>query len=234
MNYWNQCREDDLLYMIIDYLKRIELLYSVNNNKELDIDEVYRVMITCYFVLGEYEKGEEILNAHKTSDFDIYSAYIQIGLKNYDKASEVVSSAYVHSVINILNANVIQVRLAMIKNQVEEAYDISKWGINFIKSVIIREDSFLEVTFILTAYKATIEKYLGLDYSESLKFLKDNYDKLEEVGNDTETIKFYDNKEITSFSIFRNIKERLSKDIEETKESVLYNSMVEIYNLIFE
>ena len=231
--FWQSNKDDDIIYLLIDYLKKLTILYKDNDKKDFDIDEIYKITVICYYVLGKYDLAEEIVKNNRINDIDIYNAYVKMALKKYDEVSSIVENSFVSSIINILNTNIVQVRLAIINNKIEEAYDIAKWGLDFVKSVSAKEDSFLDVTYVLTYYKASIEKYLGLDYEKSLLFLKGNLDKVDNKGNEKERIKFYDKKDLLSISAFRNIEDRLSRDTEEAKETKIYDVMLETFRELF-
>ena len=115
-------------------------------------------------------------------------------------------------------------------NSLKEAYDLAKWSISFIKPIGKNEDLLLDVIYILTFVKAACEKNLGLDFSETLFFLKNNIDLCLKKKNNLIEINFYSDEKVRSFSLEKDVIQTLYDEIIFLKDTNIYEDMFYMFN----
>lgn len=233
LSLWQSRHNDEVLDLVVDYCKRLLVVFRENNSKGITVNDVHKVILYCYIFNEEYEKAKEYIKNNKIYDIGMMEADLELGLDNNDKVMEILSDNFIKSVSLILEGNIIQSRLLVRINKIEEAYDSIKWGIDFIRSIRTREDAFLEILFLLYCFKASCEKYLKIDYSNSIAFLKEHKDQSLSSEEKSELLRFYNDKKVTYFIASKNIIEAIKEEIKLLKNSSIYDDLIFIYKEIY-
>ena len=237
LKYLAECftftRDTSIGELVVEYAKKAALVYQTNNKFGASINDIYKTIIDGYLILDRYDLVKEFIEEHKIQDVKYEQALCEYQLGNNEKASNLNSEIFLSSVIDIVNSNTLQAQVLLKAGKVEEAYNLAKWCISFIKSLENKENLFLEVIVYLSIVSAISEKYLGMDYSKNIKFAKDNYKKIESIHYDSEDIKFYYKEKISFTMMDEGIKTSAYKAIEYLKGSEIYNDAIAIYQEIF-
>lgn len=228
--YFLQSKNLEIVDYLIELYKKAITIYQPNN-ENISLNDLHKGLASLYTVKDRYDLAKQYIEDNHVYGAEETIAECNIELGNYKEALDNVSETFLKAVSLMINSNISQIRLLLRTNQVQEAYDLSKWSIDFVKSIGKNEDILLDVVFFLTALKAICEKYLKLDYSESLIFLKENRSSVSKLQSDTESIKFYMGKKETLFTMVVNFEETMRSEIEGLKKNKeLYESSLELFN----
>lgn len=228
--YFAQSKDLTLVDYLIELYKKSLLIYQPNK-ENISLDDIHRGIATLYIIKDRYDLAKQYIEENNVTNAEDLLAQCDLELGNYKDALENISSNFLKAVSLMINSNIAQIRLLLRQNQVQDAYDLSNWSINFIRSIGKNEEMLLDIVFLLVALKALCEKHLKLDYSESLIFLKENYNKLLDVQTDTENIRFYMGKKETLFTMFTSFEEILRSEIEALKKNKeLYENSLELFH----
>lgn len=233
IEYWKAFRKEDIIDLVIYYCERMILVYREDNMENITIKNIKKTICYCYIIKKRYDLVKEYIKNNDLSDLSVYIAECDYHLGNYELASKAASNAFLESIAKLLNANTTQLKLLLKKNKIEEAYDLVKWCISLIKSIEKNEDLLLDGIYILVFTKASCESNLGLDYSESLLYLKNNSDVSMKKKFDSVEIKFYHDEKVNFSTLITDIKQELYDEIEFLKDSIIYKDMNNIYNKIY-
>ena len=229
---WQISPQDEIVDLAIDYCKKAIVVYQDHNKYDVTKNDIHKEIIMWYVIGERYSEGILYSKSNNVIDNDLLEAELEFKVGNYAKAEEICSNNYLKSIASILNGASTQIRLNAVTNKIDEAYELINWITNFIKSVAKDEDIFIEIIFVLIFIKAACERYLKLDYSDSLQFLKDKYNDTITRDIDTGAIKFYKNKKEPIHIMMKGIKETIDKELKELKDSVIINDMEYIYKII--
>lgn len=233
-DYYFVKRIDGTLDLLIQYIKKAILLYQPGYEGITLNDLHYAVAIT-YYLKGEYELAKQYLKDNQAIRSEELLAQCDLALGHYDKIEKNASGIFLSSIGSLINTSTIQIRAYLRTNRVKDALDLSDWCINLVKSVEKKEEVFLDIIFMLTFIKAFCEKTLGLDYSKSLEFLKENHSKTNGFSNISDGFKFYNTQHIVFTCESGDIKSDLLKEYEELKKNgaKVYQDAFEIFNEVY-
>ena len=233
--YWNKFGDNSVLELIIKYCKKGLAIYNKNNAMNIKIDDIKLMIAEIHQIRFEFDLAKEYLKDIEGSERDTMYAGCEIALGNYESAKGILTESFVHAFSNMVNASISQLRLFLRINEAKEAIDLALWCISFIKSVGKRENELIDILYIIYFYKAVAEKNLKIDWSESIKFLKDNYQIVKDLDNMRSVdFKLFDVKEADYYNAFEDsIQDALWKDVELTKGSFIYDDLVETYKCVF-
>ena len=234
-DYYYAKREDGILDLLEQYLKKAILLYQPNNNRNINLNDLHLMVASLYELKGEYERAKEYLKDNKVIKSEHLMSKCELALGHYDEVEKIASGVFTNSFGSLINNNAIQIRVFLRTNRVKEALDLCDWSIDLVKSVGKDEENLLDIIFIFTFLKAYAEKALGLDYSKSLKFLKENCDKISRFKAISDGFKFYNNQHIIIASESEDIKSDLLKEFNELKKNNVegYQNAFSIFNEVF-
>ena len=86
---------------------------------------------------------------------------------------------------------------------------------------------------MLYCFKASCEKYLKIDYNNSIAFLKEHKDQSLSSEEKSELLRFYNDKKVTYFIASKNIIEAIKEEIKLLKNSSIYDDLIFIYKEIY-
>ncbi len=230
---WKATKDVDIIDLSISYLERMILTFREDNIEKISIKDIKKTICDCYFIKKKYDLVKEYIKNNDLVDMDEYLADCDYYLGNYESAMKTISNVFLESIIKLINSNVTQLKLLLKTNKIIEAYDLTKWSISFIKSIGKNEDLLLDEIYVLTFAKAACEKNLGLDYSESLLFLKNNYDINLKNKNNSVEIKFYYKEKVNVLTLITDIKKELYDESMFLKDSIIHKDMIDIYNELY-
>ena len=217
--------------LIIYFSTKALNIFVPNNSNNVTLNDIHKAIASCLLLKDDCEGAMEYINEHNITGCDLELAECAYKLGDYNKSTYLLSDIFLKSIAEIINGNSIQIRLLFKTNKLDEAYDLINWSINFINSIDKKDDLFQEIIYHLIFCRTCYEKYKGLDYQKSLKFLLDNYDKyiIDQKTNDSDSIKFYYNKKVT----ITVLTDSFEKDILYLKDSLIYKDAKELYDLVF-
>ena len=239
IDYLGNCyymrHENEVLDMLNQYLKKAILLYQPNNSKNISLNDLHHAVASIYALRGEYELAKEYVKENHVAKSEELISQCELELGHYNEVEKITSEVFLSSISSLFNINATQIRVLLRTNRIKEALDLTDWSINLIKSVGKNEEIFLNIVFIFSFIKACCEKALDLDCSESLKFLKDNCDKVSNFKNVEDGFKFYKNKRVILASESGDIKSDLLKEFEELKKNNIngYQHAYEIFKEVY-
>lgn len=220
--------------LVLDYSKRALEIFPKNNDLKVKEIDIQKIIIAYYTSIERFDLAKEYIVENHISNVDDLLSEIEFELGNYDIASTLVSNNFLNSVQQIVNGNIIQARLFIKRNQIKELYELADFSITLIKSLQKQEDFLEWVIFSFMAFKATCEYNLGLDYSNSLKYLVETNKKKMKVEQDTNSLKFFYNENLELLVGLSDVKESMDKEIKTTfKDTQLEKSAKAIYQMVF-
>ena len=233
--YYAVNRGEELTNLIIEYCQKAILLYQPNNALNLSINDIHRMIASAYIFQNKYDLAKKYLEENNVYNSDDTKAECEFELGNYSEAEKIVSENFIQGVGAIINSNFIQLRIFIYTNKTQEAIDLASWSLDFIKSIGKNEDLFIDINFTFMFYKAACQKALGLDYSESLKFLKEYQNKVKGYRSGDDGIKFYNDQRITFIAASDDMKDNVYLEIEKLKKcGGNYQPALELYKEIYE
>ena len=233
VEYFSTTRNASICELIVDYTKKAVLTYQPENKFNVTLNDIHKAVVYGYSLIDENELAKAYIKDNKVHGVEHELATCEYKLGNNEVASQIASELFLESVVGVINANTLQTEILLRTNKVEEAYDLAKWCVSFIKSVEKKEGFLLEIIISHSIMKAICERHMGIDYSKTMKFIKDNYQKAEKMKNDSEYLKYY-YKEKTPFTVMSDdVKTTAYKGISYFKESEVYEDAVAIYNELF-
>ena len=233
VEYFSATRNTSIGELIVEYSKKAALTYRPDNKYNVSLNDIHKAVVDGYALIDEYELARAYIKDKKVHGVEYELATCEYKLGNNEVASQLASDIFMESVVDVINANTLQTQILLRRNKVEEAYDLAKWCVSFIKSVEKKEGFLLEVIISHSIMKALCEKHMGIDYSKTMKFIKDNYQKAEKMKNDSEYLKYY-YKERTAFTVMSDdVKTTAFKGISYLKESEIYEDALAICNELF-
>ena len=232
--YYFMSHEEEVVDLLIQYLENAILLYQPNNSYNVSLNDLHKTIAEIYVIKKEYELAKAYLKNNNVIDSDDLLSECELNLGHYEETEKITSDIFLKAISQIINSNLIQIRVFLRKSLEKEALDLTDWSINFVDSVGRNKEVMLNIVYILYFIKASCQKSLGLDYSESLQFLKENRDKTSGYKSESDGIKFYSNKRIILATPEGDIKIELFKEVERLRKGGLkYQDSLDIYNEIY-
>ncbi len=234
-DYYYINREEGLLDLLIQYVKKAILLFQPNNAYNATLNDAHQTIATLYTTKGEYKLAKEYIKENQVINAEELLSQCELALGNYKEVEKITSGIFLNSIGSLINSNATQIRVFLRTNRIKEALDLSEWSLNLVKSVEKNEEVFLNIVFNLTFIIACCQKALNLDYSESLKFLKDNRDKTSNFKNISDGFKFFHGDHVIIASETGDTKNDLLKEINELKNQSIdgYQNGLEIFREIY-
>lgn len=229
-------KNDEYLEFALACLNKAIEVYNPEDNDNISLHDLHKAICEIYEMQKKYVLAKEYIKKHNIYDCDMLLAKCELNLENYDETLELTSKVFLESSSNIINTSIIQLLVLLKKNKVKEAYDFTKWAIEFVNSINNSDDFFKGVSYLLVYIKAVCEKALMIDCEESIKILKsEDLNKINETTiSKSNVIKHYFGKTNEVMVIDINIKETIKETINQTsKKDRYYNILVDLYKEIF-
>ena len=231
--YYSSKKDTAIIDLIIKYSKKAIMLYQPENAKVAKLSDLHSAVVYGYALQKRYDLARDYIKENDVPDVESELATCEYQLGNIKEASKIASRTFLQSVIDIINVNTLQVTILLKNNEVEEAYDLAKWCISFIQSIEKKENLFIEVITVLYLSKAICEKHLGIDYSKTMKIIKDSIKKIDNSKDYSEDIKYYYSKKEPFFSMNDDIEIEAENGIEQLKGSEIYEDACKIKDEAF-
>ena len=234
-DYYYLDHEEAVLNLLTDYIKRAILLFQPNNAFNANLNSLHHAIASIYLVKGEHELAKQYIKDNQVIKSEELLSQCELSLGHYEEVEKITSEVFLSSIGALINSNATQIRAFLRTNRIKDALDLSDWSIAFTKSVGKDEENFLNVVYVFSFIKAYCEKSLGLDYSKTLKYLKDNRNKTSKFKAINDSIKFYNNKQIILSSETGDIKGDIFKEISELKDNNAkgYQNAFDIFNEVY-
>ena len=234
-DYYYLKHDNGILDLLTQYIKKAILLFQPNNMFDASLNDLHNAIASIYAIKGEYELAKDYLKINQVIKAEELLSQCELSLGNYKEVEKIVSEIFLNSCSTLINSNAIQIRAFLRTNHVKDALDLADWSIGFVGSISKEEDIMLNVIYIFTFMKACCEKVLALDYSNSLKFLKDKRDKTTGFKSVNDGLKFFNNKHIILSSETGDIKSDILTEITEYKNNKVrgYQHAFDIFDEIY-
>ena len=233
--YYNNKNPENLELALSCLNKAVEL-YRLEDNDGVSLHDLHKAICDIYETQQKYDIAKEYIEKHNMYDCKLLLAKCELNLLNYDTALELSSNIFLESSSNIINVSIIQLLVLLNKDQVEEAYDLTKWTIEFVNSIKNSDDFFEGLLSLLVYARAVCERALNINNDESVNILKRvNLNQLKETTiSHANVVKHYFGKMDEFMVIDINVKETIMETINKLSESdKYYNIFVSLYNEIF-
>ena len=184
----------------------------------------------------KYELAKDYVENNNLYDCDVLLAKCEYALGKYENALEISSKIYLNSIFNIVNVSLIQIMILLKKQEIQEAYELVNWTIQFINSVKNEESFFKGVLCPFIFFKAACEKLLNLSVDESINKLKAITEDCLDLNiiSKAKTLKYYFGNLDEVIFIDSNIKNTFLEVIHQTDNNdVHYQVLIDIYKEIF-
>lgn|GEM_PF-4493531 len=234
-NLYLKDRDEELLDLLVQYAKRAIAIFRPDNVFDANINDLHHMIASVYFQRGEYELAKAYLKENQVLESEKLIAQCELALGRYDEAEKLTSGDFLKSIGSLIENTCIQALIFLRTNRVKEALDLSEWAIGLIESVSKNADDFLIVVFNFAFIKACCEKALGLDYADSLSFLKENRDKTSGFATVNDGFRFYNNESVIFVSESGDIKDDFRKELNELKKRNVrgYQSAFDLFSELY-
>ncbi|MBR2282326.1 MAG: helix-turn-helix transcriptional regulator [Spirochaetales bacterium] len=127
----------------LELMNRCRSLVSQNQNPEMNEYTLYGEMAGAYLLLGEEEKGIELLKRHNLGGMfsDAIGVYLAIHLKRHDEARPYLSEALLGSVATLMNTVYGYAIVYFHQNDYAQAEDILNWSLNILHGLKAGEEA---------------------------------------------------------------------------------------------
>lgn len=225
---------DEASELFILYCERAITLFQKDNNSEATISHLHKAIVRAYIYKKKYTLAKEYIESNNVEGAETLMAQCELNLGNNDAASKIASDSFLSSLATIMDGNSTQIQVLLRTNKVNEAYELTKWCLDFINSIKKKSDLFNNVIYTFTFISAICEKNLNIDYEESLSYLRTNKDNIKKIDMDsTAAIKFYYSEKMPIYIIMNDIKSVLNDFIKPLPKGLKQDATF-IYKVLFE
>ena len=233
--YWTNHHDDAVADAIIDYSKRLLALYRPDKYGAETINEIQKTIAIGYMLKKDYASVRSHILENHVYGAEDYLMQSEIELGNYEGASDRASESFLNSVSHIIDAQFIQLRTLLKSGNIQEAYELSGWGLSFLASLQKKEKSLLLPIFAYTYVKSICERHLGLDQKGTIAFLKENANEACKRTNETDGFRFYYGSDPAIFIVVvGDLRNYLREScVDSLKDSPAYESALAIHNEVF-
>ena len=230
--FWLSQSNHDTANLVIEYLERAIQVFQPDNPEGTTINDLRKSIADIHAFVGKFAEAKKYLEEHHVKDAKLLLASCELELGDSEAASSLVSITFLESALNISNGLITQVLALTAQDNIDEAYDLAKWAIGFVKSIESKENILLAFDFFNTFMLAVCDRYYKRDYQEHLDFLKENAALLDQMEYDSGAIKYYYDKKINfiSHDATSSLKMEIEGPIKRTK---LYADAVYVYDEVF-
>ena len=226
--------EEEVMNLLIQYIENTIILHQPNDKYDVSLNDLHKTIAEIYSLEHEYELANNYIKDNKVTNADDLLAGCELRLGHYDETEKITSEMFSKAVALIINGNFVQIQVCLRKNCLKEALDLADWSINFAESVGKNEEVVLNIIYALHFIKAACQKSLGLDYSKSLQFLKENRDNTSGYKSESDGLKFYSNQRVVLSAPGGDIEKTIYIEIEELRKGGFnYQNGLDIYNEIY-
>ena len=207
LSYWQSTPETRVADAVIEYARKELVIFLPDNG--VTIDDIHRVIAMGFMMKDDFASAYRyfIDNHVQNAEEMLVECQFELGLD--EEASKSASSIFLNAVSSIINGHLVQLRLLLKNNKIDEAHDMAVWTISFLDSISKREDFFLDAKCLGYFVAAICERHLGLNASKSITFVKENYKKVLDIKDDSEGMRFYYNKKVTFLTMLKDLKKYL-------------------------
>ncbi len=227
----------EYLDLALSCINKAIVQYVPEYNEIVSLNDLHSVLAQIYLTQEKYKLAKDYVKRNNVYGCEVLLAKCNLYLKRYDDALKQSSEIYLRSVSNIMNVSIIQIMVLLKSEKIQEAFDLVNWSILFINSILKENDFFKNVLCPFIYLKATCERLLNIESSESIKIIKDIYKNSfnENVTSEANILKHYFGKNDSVLLIDSNIQNSFKEIIRQTsKKDVHYEIIINIYNEIFE
>lgn len=212
--------EEEVGNLIIEYCERGIVIFKKDNINNVTINQLQKGIITVYLKQEKYDLAKEYIESNNIQNANIEMASCELALGNIEAAQKIASEAFLKSVADIVNTNNTQVEALLKNNKVKDAYDLVLWSISFINSITKKGTLFNNIMFAYKFLKALCERNLGMDYSDTLNYLKETKDSINNVDvSSTGEVKYYYNDKEPIYASF-DLSDMRRKFIDESPKAL--------------
>ena len=219
----------------IEIAKKAIAAYQVDNSFNASLNDIHKLIVSCYIKAHKYDLAKEYLIENKVYDAAEQLSRCELELGNNSEAEKIITESFLESISSVVNNSSIQVIIHLRNNKYGDALELVNWLIDFVVSISKSEEVLLDMVFALTFIKAACEKILGLGYEEEYDFLKENRQRVLGYRHLKGGLKFFAEQDITFDTTTGEINKELLQEIEHMKNDKLaYSKAMEFYKDIFE
>ncbi|MBP5550746.1 MAG: helix-turn-helix transcriptional regulator [Bacilli bacterium] len=206
--------------LVIEYCERGIVIFKKDNINNVTINQLQKGIISVYLKQEKYDLAKEYIESNNIQNANIEMASCELALGNIEAAQKIASEAFLKSVADIVNTNNMQVEALLKNNKVKDAYDLVLWSITFINSITKKGTLFNNIMFAYMFLKAFCERNLGMDYSDTLNYLKETKDSINNVDvSSTGEVKYYYNDKEPIYASF-DLSDMRRKFIDESPKAL--------------
>ena len=218
--------------LIIDYANKALKLYV--DNFDISRNDLHRIIVVAYVLKKDYKLAKEYSAKYKVSDVDSLLINCEYGLNNIDEALTISSNLYLKSLSDLINANLMEVLVLARKNNYEEAYNLSCFILDFLKSISKEDNLFLDIVYIVKFITCALEKRLSLNYNETFNYLMEHKNDIDSNISHSKNLKYFYNDETVILSIIKDEDDNNLFDIINSfNNSELYEILNDLYSKLF-
>ncbi len=219
----------------IEIGKKAIAAYQVDNSFNASLNDIHKLIVSCYIKAHKYDLAKEYLIENKVYDAAEQLSKCELELGNNEEAEKIITGNFLDSIGSIINSSSMQIIIHLRNHKYMDALDLTKWLIDFILSIGKSEEVLIDIIFTYTFIKAMCEKILGLEYQEEYDFLKENCQRVLGYRHLKGGLKFFAEQDITFDTTTGEINKELLQEIEHMKNDKLaYSKAMEFYKDIFE
>ena len=201
--------DQDVEDLIISYLNKSLVLYKRDNIFDASINDIHQMIVSTYFIFKDYVRARDYIKKNKVHGADEVLVFADYQLGNFEDAMKKSSDLYLESIMSILNVNINRILILLREDKTSDAYDLSKWSVDFVKSIYKKESSLNDVTYCYMFLNAICERHLGIQ-SDTINYLKDNYHSVISMNN-SKQFNYFFNEDTSIFTTITDIKQEIRR-----------------------
>ena len=233
LSEYSKTRNEELLDLLLQCYKKGLDIYSYNDNQGINQNDLHAGLANILKYQKKYQEAKDYLIMKKVFGYDYLIAHCDLNLGNYNDALKTASMIYLDSISQLINTTLIQINILLSIDKLQDAYDLTKWGISFIDSIKKENSFFNHIIFIYNFYLFACDKLLNKN-SITLKTIKELQCYNSPMNKTTDAIKFYHSEPSKLFSDAINVEISLKEFIDQVSlNKKIYRVLLDAYNEVF-
>jgi len=218
----------------IEIGKKAIAAYQVDNSFTVSLNDIHKLIVSCYIKTHKYDLAKEYLIENKVYDAAEQLSRCELELGNNEEAEKIITGSLLDSIGSVMNCSSMQIVIHLRNNKYTDALELANWLIDFAISIGENKESLIDIVFAFTFIKAMCKKILGLEYQEEYDFLKENRQRVLGYRHLKGGLKFFTEQDITFDTTTGEINKELLQEIEHIKnDKSAYSKAMELYKDIF-
>ena len=178
-----------LLEKTIDFINKLLVLDKNLNN--YSNESLKKTIAQIYTLLKKPEEAKKYIIDNNLKNCGNILARCETMNKNYEKSLEILYEEYLFYLSELIFNVQTQIYNLVCLKKLEEAYNLTKWIINYINSLVMENNILSKANIINLITKVIIALLLNYDVKEEIQYIEKLLKNHNELDNTTKTFKNY-------------------------------------------